>query len=166
MHRAQQIIAAVDVIDVDYVRVSPSHGPWLNDHKPITAILEARSSGDNNRVADLKGVLPAKISPKTVFRNTTAFFSFPLLSVLFLIRRFLVLPVFLHSLLVVFFFLDLFVVLLLVLVYLLVFLFLRMVRFFVRRCPLFFLRMRLVLGKDGCRNSKKYSQCGCAENCQ
>src|SRR5580693_8534669 len=137
MHRAQQKIAAVDVIDVDHVRVSPTHGPWLNEYKPIAAILEPWSSGDDDRVADLKGVLPAKISPKTVFRNTTAFFSFSPLSLLFRMRRFLVLPVFLHGLLVVFFFLDLFVVLLFVLVYLFVFLLLRVGRFVIRRCPLF-----------------------------
>src|SRR5271169_4832580 len=101
MHRAQQVISAVDVINVDYVCVSPTHRPGLNDYKPIAPILEAWSSCDDDRVADLKGVLPPKVSPKTVFRNTTAFFSFSLLSLLFRMRRFLVLPVFLHGLLVI-----------------------------------------------------------------
>src|SRR5579863_1219550 len=162
MHRAQQIISAVNEIDVDYVCVRPTHWPGLNDYKPIAAILETGSSCDDDRPADLKGVLPAKISSKPIFRNATAFFCFP--CCLLLMCGLLVLLVFLHSLLVVFFFVDLFVFLFLV--YLFVFLLLRVGRFLVRSCALFLLRMGLVLRKDRRRNSKKYSQYSRAENCQ
>src|ERR1700733_6768803 len=72
MHRAQQEISPVDVIDVNHVGVCPPHGPRLNNHKRIAAVLELWRASDDNWMADGKRVLPAKVRAETVVRNTTA----------------------------------------------------------------------------------------------
>lgn len=160
MHRAKQVIPAVDVVYVNDVSVRPGHRPRLNDYEPIAAILETWSSLDNDRMADGKRVFPAKMGPETVVRNVPTLLAFVplclLIPSLILTRGFFLL------LGVLVFFILIFVFILLQLFILLFVLF--VVRLRVGLCPPLLLRMRFVLRINRCGDPKKYSQCRCAEN--
>jgi hypothetical protein len=64
--RVVHVIAAVDVIHVDLVCVVPADRPWLNESKPITAVLEARVTADHDGGANAEFVFTAKIGMKAV----------------------------------------------------------------------------------------------------
>src|SRR5579863_10469490 len=68
--RVIHVVAAVDVINVDVVGVVPADRPRFHESKPIAAILEARISADQNRVADAELVLTSKVGMETLVWNS------------------------------------------------------------------------------------------------
>jgi hypothetical protein len=165
MHRAKQEIFSVDVIDINHIRVRPTHGPGLNHHERIAAVLELWRASDNDWMTDRECMLPAKIGPETVIRNVSALLAFTGVRLMFvpviltrrILFRFAVLVFFFPVLVCLFAFFVLFVLVgaLVVLPVLL------MSGLSIRLSPLIFLRMRLVLLRvHGHGKPQKYSQCG------
>ena len=70
--RVVHVIATVDIIDVDIIRVVPADWPWFNKSKPKAAVLEARISANQHRIAHVEVVPAAKTGPETVVWNSTA----------------------------------------------------------------------------------------------
>src|ERR1700685_3291553 len=65
MHRIDQIIFAVDFVDVDCVGVSPSGRPWIVIHPVVAAVVEAAIVVA--RYAE--GVLAAEVLVKVLFAD-------------------------------------------------------------------------------------------------
>jgi hypothetical protein len=61
MYRAAHIVAAVNVINVDLVRVAPARRQRTPDGKPIAAVLETRTAFNDHRPDDDKPVFTAKM---------------------------------------------------------------------------------------------------------
>ncbi len=70
--RVVHVIAAIHIIDVDVVGVVPACWPRLNKSKPIAAVLKARISAHQDRVAHAEVVPTAKIRTETVVWDSTA----------------------------------------------------------------------------------------------
>jgi hypothetical protein len=74
----EQVIAVIDVSDVDVVRVipviRPVAWPWIDDAEPIALVLEARVSTNHQEweSVDAEPVVPAEVSPEPVVRNAVA----------------------------------------------------------------------------------------------
>ena len=66
--RVDQVIAAIDVVNVDVVGVIPALRPRIVESKPKTTILEARKTADQHGLVDYEGVLPTKIGAEPVVR--------------------------------------------------------------------------------------------------
>ena len=62
---------AIDVIDIDVIRVVPVRGPRLNETKPIAAVLEARISADQPWAADAEFMPAPKLGAETIIRDAT-----------------------------------------------------------------------------------------------
>jgi hypothetical protein len=71
MHRVVQVIAAINVVNVNFVGVVPVCWPRVNESEPIAAVLEARIPGDNRRTVDAEPVFTTKMGTETVVRNAT-----------------------------------------------------------------------------------------------
>jgi hypothetical protein len=69
--RVVQVIAAIDVVNVNVVGVVPVCWPRVNESEPIAAVLEARIPGDNRRTVDAEPVVTTKLGTETVIRNAT-----------------------------------------------------------------------------------------------
>src|SRR5580704_2289257 len=165
MHRAKQEISAVDVIDINHIGVRPTHGPGLNHHERIAAVLELWRASDDDWVTNREGMLPAKVGPETVIRNVSALLAVtgvrlvfvPIILTRRILVRFAVLVFFFPVLVGLFVFFILFVLVgaLVVLPLLL------MSGLSIRLRALVFLWMRLVLLRvHGHGKPQKYSQCG------
>ena len=70
--RVTQVIATVDVIDIDVIRVVPARWPRLNKSKPIATVLEARISADQPWAADAEFMLAPKVGTETIVRDPTS----------------------------------------------------------------------------------------------
>jgi len=81
----EQVIAVVDVGDIDVVAVvpiiRPVFWPWVNQADPIAAVLEARISAHNEEreAGDAETMILTKVSAETVIRNAVAFVASALL---------------------------------------------------------------------------------------
>ena len=71
MHRVVQVIAAINVVNVNFIGVVPVCWPRVNESEPIAAVLEARIPGDNPRTVDAEPVVTTKMGTETVVRNAT-----------------------------------------------------------------------------------------------
>ena len=69
--RVAQVIAAVDEIYIDVVRVVPRNWPWLDESEPKAAVLEARVSINQPRASDAELVFTPKIGPETLVWNAS-----------------------------------------------------------------------------------------------
>ena len=69
--RVAQVIATIDVIDIDVIRVVPARGPRLNKSKPIATVLETRISADQPWAADAEFMLAPKVGTETIVRDPT-----------------------------------------------------------------------------------------------
>jgi hypothetical protein len=69
--RVVHVISAVDVIDVDVVRVVPVGWPGFDEPKPIPAVAEARVSANQNWVANVEVVFAPKMRAEALIRNST-----------------------------------------------------------------------------------------------
>jgi hypothetical protein len=73
-----QVIAVIDVGDVDIVGVvpviRPVAWPWINNTEPIALVLEARVSANHQEgeSVNAEAMLPPKVSPEPVVRDTVA----------------------------------------------------------------------------------------------
>ena len=80
-----QVVAIVDVEDIDIVVVvpviSPRFRPWVDFTKPITLVLEAWEPADyqEGEAGDAEAVIPAKVSPEAVVGDAVAAISATLL---------------------------------------------------------------------------------------
>src|ERR1700735_3780641 len=70
--RIDQVIAAVDVINVDVVGVIPSYRPRILKSKPKAAVLEARKSANQHGFVDYERVFSAKVGAESIVRYTSA----------------------------------------------------------------------------------------------
>jgi hypothetical protein len=70
--RVVHVIPAIDVINVDIIRVVPAYRPRFNESKPIATVLEARISADHSWVAHVEFMLTAKIGMETRVWNSAA----------------------------------------------------------------------------------------------
>ena len=74
----EQVIAVVDVVDIDVVGVvpviRPVFWPWVNETEPIALVLEAWISAHNKEgeAVDAEAMVLTKVSTETVVRNTVA----------------------------------------------------------------------------------------------
>ena len=74
----EQVIAVVNVRDVDVVSVvpviPPVFWPWVNEADPIAAVLEAGISAHNeeSEAGDAETMILTKVSAETVIRNAVA----------------------------------------------------------------------------------------------
>jgi hypothetical protein len=59
--RAAHIVAAVNVVHVNLVRVAPARRQRMPDGEPISAVLEARTPFNDYRPDDDKAVLTSKV---------------------------------------------------------------------------------------------------------
>jgi hypothetical protein len=69
MYRAAHIVAAVNVVNVDFVRIAPTRRQRTPDDKPIAAVLESRTAFNDHRTDNDKPVLTAKMPMPMVVRN-------------------------------------------------------------------------------------------------
>jgi len=74
----EQVIAVVDVHDIDVVVVvpviPPVFRPWVNETEPIAAVLEAGISAHNQEgeSVNTEPMVPTKVSAEAVVRNAIA----------------------------------------------------------------------------------------------
>jgi hypothetical protein len=74
----EQVIAVIDVGDINFVGVvpviRPVFWPWVNDTEPIALILEARVSAHNQKglAVDAEPMLRPKVSTESVVRDAVA----------------------------------------------------------------------------------------------
>ena len=66
------VIATIDVIDVEGVGVIPVDRPGINETEPITAVLEAGVSANDNRVAHAEVVSTAKAGTEMIVGDAAA----------------------------------------------------------------------------------------------
>ena len=84
MSHIEQIVSAVDKIDVAVVGVSPSTGPRLRNLKVVAAVRKSRTALYDLDVTDREVMFMPEVSTKMLVRNTTVLFVTYLLVLLFL----------------------------------------------------------------------------------
>jgi hypothetical protein len=90
----EQIVPAIDVVDVTVVSVGPPGWPRLSDFEPVTAVLEVRSAFHHGYLTDGKVVLTAKVRAEVLVGNSAMFFALLLVLIaLFFVSSFFFVPV-------------------------------------------------------------------------
>jgi len=78
MTAVEQVIAVIDVADIDIIGVipviCPVFRPWINQTEPITSVLEAGKSANNKEGAAVnpEPMVGPKVTAETVVRNPVA----------------------------------------------------------------------------------------------
>ena len=84
MSHIEQIVSAVDKVDIAVVGVSPSTGPGLRNLKVVAAVRKSRTALYDLDVTDREVMFMPEVSTKMLVRNTTVLFVAYLLVLLFL----------------------------------------------------------------------------------
>jgi len=80
MAKIEQIVATVDILNVNVVIVRPAGGPGLRDLKVIAAVSEMRPAFDHVYVADGEVVVASEVRLVMFVCNSATFFMMFLLS--------------------------------------------------------------------------------------
>lgn len=78
MTAVEQIVAVIDIADIDVVSVipviRPVLRPWIHETEPVPSVLEAGKSANNQKgpAIDPETVVRPKVAAETVVRNPVA----------------------------------------------------------------------------------------------